>query len=179
MNDLLNKKKMDNNAEKSIKSVLTKVDEIFNLFVSSQRSGTTTALEGAIERAEAPLFLTDKRDQAKKLLSPEIAKKTKVLSWSTASPEKMRRQSKYQLIVDNSFMIRAFDSIKSVIRFLYGEVTRLKEENKTLRDANNRLADKAGEAISEKREAKQINEKLRDRVTELKEKLNTSSNGKA
>lgn len=178
MPDLGDKKKMDKDAEQSIKRVLNRAKNTLDLFIRNQGSGSTTAIKAGIAYADFPLLLTGQKDQAKSIAKKEVAKgNVEVESWHSISAPSAKGTTSRQILTDNSFMIRAFDSIKSVLHFMYSEIKRLRTQNDHLRDANERLARINRETNQELNKVKESQEELQEEINNLKEKLSSYTNG--
>lgn len=179
--DQLNKKDhMDEEAKEILGRLRKKVRATLDLFLSNERSGTTSALKAALVQADAPIFLAGEEKHGKEVIKEtdavldainENEVNGRVVSWNSIRDEKTKG-IKGQLITDNYFMQRALDSISSAFNFMFGELKRLKHQNDNLREANNNLAE------ANKR-ANQKLSKLKNRVDKLQEKLSKIQNGRS
>jgi FtsZ-binding cell division protein ZapB len=182
MKELHNKTHMDDEAEKTIGRLKEKVKATLDLFLRNRNTGTTNALKAAIATSDSPLLLSGEKEQGRKVIKDTesdieyLDVSGEALSWSSMRKEKARGK-KRQLIVDNSFMLRAMDSIASVIDFMWSEIQRLKEQNDDLREANSNLARANEKANKKVKQLTKKHEALSERVETLQDKLKSFRNG--
>lgn len=190
---LKDKASMDKEAEKRIHSIKSKVRTALNLFLRNRNTGTTSALKAAIAHSNSPLILSGNTQHGRKILKDmlydsknqgiqdKLKDRATVVSWNSIGSMGGIKKSKgrsVQLIPDNSFMIRALDSIYSAIDFLVAEYKRVKQENKTLRQSNKRLANASEDAHKRVENMKKTQEELKDRIDKLQDKLDSERDGK-
>lgn len=144
MKVLKEKTEVDDEAMEQIKRIRRGVQTINRLFLKNRHNGSTEVVKSAIAYADSPLLLTGNIDMGNKIaISDKVKHKdVKIVSWTSAESQSTRGVEGKQIVVDNSFMLRAMDSIVTALTFLIAEVKTLKREKKALEEDNNSLKEK-------------------------------------
>jgi len=191
MEQLQDKTHMDEEAERALGRIKNKVEAVLNLFLRNRNTGTTDALKSAIVEANSPILLSGDTEMGRKIIADmthdilndqiqeKLKHRTMPLGWSSIEKvsEKTHGGRSVQLIPDNSFMLRAFDTIASAIDFFYSEIKRLQKQNEDLRQANDNLAKANAKANKKMKQLENKQKELSERVETLQDKLNSFRNG--
>lgn len=179
---------MDDEAERTLAELKNKIEAVLDLFLRNRNTGTTDALKAAIAHSNSPLILSDQKETGRKMLKDMIMSienqsivdklnnRATVLSWQSVGSMGPGGRS-VQLIPDNSFMIRAFDSIMSGFSFLWGEYKRVKKENKDLRKGNKRLREDNTKRHKQIKNMEKKQKALKERINKLQSKVDALRDG--
>lgn len=178
---LENKTRMDEEAESTLSRIHNRIEAVLHLFQRNRQSGTTTALKEAVKKCDSPLLLSGEERHGNQVLSQARVKHDRIgeaVSWNSISPRDMAGKNDRELIVDNFFILRAFDSILSAFDFMWAEIRRLQKQNDDLRNANERLSKHIEEAHQEAQELKKKQKEIKENMRSLKEKIDSHHNGR-
>ena len=170
------KEQMDDEAEKKIASVIDRTRAIEDLYQRCRREGTTTALTKAVREADTPLILSGSKENGKRIALRANKQKAKVISWSNAIPSKIKGVVG-EVIPDNYFMERFLSSIRSTMKFLIGEVRRLRDQNRNLRKGNKNLKQAFKESQKKLENERKKRKEAAKRLQSIQEKVNSLRDG--